>query len=263
MSRLKSLLTAPRVNVALFVIAALLLAFSAVGGTRAALTYFSDTYTTRLAVSQIGVTLLENGEEVAWRNYEGGDKWFEGSTTLLASMGSEDEVVNLGQEYPEALAVRNTGEIDQYVRVEVLKYWTSGEGDEAEKIRTVSPSLINLKLAENTCWIVDEAASADERTVLYYTRPIAAGETSEALSTAISIDPAVATKVTQTEGTREEDGKTYTTITTTYDYDGLRFNVEATVDAVQEHNATDAILSAWGKHVTVTDGVLSLEGEAN
>jgi hypothetical protein len=64
----------------------------------------------------------------------------------------------------------------------------------------------------------------------------------------------VGTKVTQS--TTTEDG--YTTITTVYDYDGYRFNVEAKVDAVQEHNAEDAIWSAWGRQVSVTDGSLSL-----
>ena len=47
-------------------------------------------------------------------------------------------------------------------------------------------------------------------------------------------------------------------ITTTYDYDGARFCLEATVDAVQEHNAEDAIWSAWGRRVTVHNGTLSL-----
>ena len=50
----------------------------------------------------------------------------------------------------------------------------------------------------------------------------------------------------------------YTTITTTYDYDGLQFCVEASVDALQEHNAEDAILSAWGRKVSISNGSLSL-----
>ena len=50
----------------------------------------------------------------------------------------------------------------------------------------------------------------------------------------------------------------YTTILTTYDYDGVKFQIEVEVDAVQEHNAEDAIWSAWGKRVTFQDGILSL-----
>ena len=35
-------------------------------------------------------------------------------------------------------------------------------------------------------------------------------------------------------------------ITTTYRYDDVEFHLEAEVDAVQTHNAQDAIMSAWG-----------------
>ena len=44
-----------------------------------------------------------------------------------------------------------------------------------------------------------------------------------------------------------------------YDYDGAQFCIEAKVDAVQEHNAEDAVWSAWGKRVTVDNGTLSLD----
>ena len=44
-----------------------------------------------------------------------------------------------------------------------------------------------------------------------------------------------------------------------YDYDGASFVVEAEVDAVQTHNARDAIKSAWGVDVEVAvDGTLRL-----
>ena len=35
-------------------------------------------------------------------------------------------------------------------------------------------------------------------------------------------------------------------IRTDYEYDGLRFVIEAEVDAVQTHNGADAMRSAWG-----------------
>ena len=68
------------------------------------------------------------------------------------------------------------------------------------------------------------------------------------------IDDSIAKKVSQ----ETETNGNYTTITTTYDYDGVSFRIEVEVDAVQEHNAEDAIWSAWGKRVTVNDGILSL-----
>ena len=77
----------------------------------------------------------------------------------------------------------------------------------------------------------------------------------------LTIDDRIALKVSQETSTRTEGGKTYTTTTTTYDYDGVEFRLEAKVDAVQEHNAEAAIRSAWGKEVTVADGRLSLVSE--
>ena len=60
--------------------------------------------------------------------------------------------------------------------------------------------------------------------------------------------------------TSQTDDNGLTTITTTYEYDGAQFVLEATVDAVQTHNAKDAIKSAWGVDVNISDdGALSLE----
>ena len=54
-----------------------------------------------------------------------------------------------------------------------------------------------------------------------------------------------------------ENGVTKTV--TTFNYDGVKFNLEAEVDAVQTHNARDAIKSAWGVDVNVgDDGAISL-----
>ena len=51
------------------------------------------------------------------------------------------------------------------------------------------------------------------------------------------------------------------TITYSYKYDGYTFHVDAEVDAVQTHNAKDAIKSAWGVDVSVNDDetVMSLQ----
>ena len=48
----------------------LLLLGSAVGSTRAALTYYSENYVAEITVSQIGVSLLENGALVSSRDYQ-------------------------------------------------------------------------------------------------------------------------------------------------------------------------------------------------
>ena len=86
--------------------------------------------------------------------------------------------------------------------------------------------------------------------------PAEAGEASRTslFADQLTIDGELAKKVSQTESA---NGK-YTTITTTYLYNGVKFVVKAEVDAVQEHNAEDAILSAWGRKVSVDGGTLRL-----
>ena len=62
-------------------------------------------------------------------------------------------------------------------------------------------------------------------------------------------DPSIASDVTK-HVTESEKGKT---ITYTYKYNGYTFHIDAEVDAVQTHNAKDAIKSAWGVDVNVSD----------
>lgn len=103
--------------------------------------------------------------------------------------------------------------------------------------------------------MVDEDASTTERTILYYTNILPAGSSTLALSDTLTIDGSIATKVKQ--DVTEKDG--YQTITTTYAYDGYNFQIEAEADAVQTHNAQDAIKSAWGVDVDVDgNGNISL-----
>ncbi len=249
---IKRLISRPAVTLAAFVLAAGLLLFSTIGGTRAALTYFSETYTSSYGMYDIGVTLLENGEPVSWRNYSSEGSWSEETGMLLGNLLPDGESVKIGKRYAEELSVANTGSINQYVRVSIHKYWTDAEG---KKLQSVSPDLIGLNLVNTSGgWILDESSSTKERTVLYYGSVLNVGQKTEPFTDSLIIDRMTATKVTQTE--TKENG--YTTITTAYDYDGLRFWIEAKVDAVQEHNAEDAIWSAWGREVTVSGGNLSL-----
>ncbi len=230
---------------------AVLLIGSTVGSTRAALTYYSENYGAEVTVSNIGVSLLENGETVSRRDYDSNGEWNETIGTLLADL--QEETIVPGKEYDEALAVSNSGSIDSYVRVILNKSWTDSEGSADPNL---SPELIDLNLLTDNGWIIDEDASTAERTILYYTNILPAGETTPALSDTVRIDPAVADKVTE-EVTTDENG--YKTITFTYAYDGYTFELEAEVNAVQTHNAQDAIKSAWGVDVDVADdGTISL-----
>ena len=237
-----------------FALAVGLLASSSVGGARAALTYYSETYTSRVQMYDIGVTLLENDKEISWRNYDSrkdNGSWLEEKGVLLENMVPEGEKFKIGVWYPEELKVMNSGTINQYVRVSLYKYWLDENG---EKVQTLTPDLIDLELQTDNGWMIDEESSTDERTILYYNRVLETGETSPAFAGRLKIDQSVTAKVTQTTEKTANGSK----IITTYDYDGVQFCIEATVDAVQEHNVEDAVWSAWGRKVTVNDGILSL-----
>lgn len=246
--KLQSLKHADTKTLLLAVAAAILLIFGVTGSSRAALTYFSENYTAQIGMQNIGVTLVENGKSVSHRNYMDGE-WQEGSSQLLANMLEKDEKLQPGKPYPEALTVRNTGNIDQYIKVTLKRYWTNEDGS---KRTDMSPNLIDLNLLNGSGWMVDESASTPERTVLYYTKPLEAGAEAPALSDKITIDSGVLGKAKNTQKG--------SVITTTYEYNGARFALKAEVNAVQTHNAAQAIKSAWGVDVTVdADGNISLK----
>ncbi len=252
--KIRRIITSPAGTLGMFALAVALLMFSSVGGARAALTYYSETYTSRVQMYDIGVTLLENDKEISWRNYDSrkdNGSWLEEKGVLLENMVPEGEKFKIGVWYPEELKVMNSGTINQYVRVSLYKYWLDENG---EKVQTLTPDLIDLELQTDNGWMIDEESSTDERTILYYNRVLETGETSPAFAGRLKIDQSVTAKVTQTTEKTANGSK----IITTYDYDGVQFCIEATVDAVQEHNVEDAVWSAWGRKVTVNDGILSL-----
>ena len=254
MKKIRKILASPAVTLSAFVLAAGLLLFSSIGGARAALTYYSDTYASSVELSEIGIQLVENGMVTA-------------GELLLPEVEAE---VKLGKTYKEELAVRNSGDINQYVRATVYKYWlVPGEGgvpaggDTADgeetggwvKSQELGPDLIDLHLTEGSGWIVDPAASTAERTMLYYGRVLKCGEGGEGETTPLFADTlTIQGRTAQIVRQENVDG----ILRTTYAYDGARFCIEVRVDAVQEHNSEAAIWSAWGRKVTVSDGILTL-----
>lgn len=227
---------------------ALLLLGSTIGSTRAALTYYSENYSVQMNMSSIGVTLLENGEPVSYRNYTSNGQWDETTEAkLLDNMLGEDSKLTPGKKYDEALSVRNSGNIDTFVRVIITKSWQ----DENGKATNLSPDLIELNLTGNG-WEKANVESSPERIVLYYTQALEPGDTTPALSDTIRIDNEIAKKVSKevTDG-----GKT---IRYVYDYDGYTFNLDAEVNAVQTSNAQEAIKSAWGVDVNVSSDETSI-----
>ncbi len=249
MKRWKKILFSPAVTVLAFVLAAGLLLFSTVGGARAALTYFSETYSSRVELLDIGVTLMENGNDISWGNLGEREDVYTGA--LLTGMLGEDETLRLNKPYPERLSVANSGAIGQYVRVNLYRYWVDENG---EKLQNLSPGYIDLHLINlGGDWLLDEDASTPERTVLYYSHLLRPGEETAPLSDTLTVDGEVAVK---RAGRAGEDGA----VQTVYEYNGAQFVLEARVDAVQESNGEAAALSAWGREVAIDEaaGALSL-----
>lgn len=242
----------PKKPLILLAASALLLVGSTVGSTRAALTYYSENYGAEVSVSRIGVSLLENKKTVSSRDYTENDTWSETKGTLLSHLNTEAEKIVPGKDYKEELAVKNSGSIDSFVRVILKKSWCDEKG---RKDTALSPELIGLELKTENGWAIDGKASTAERTVLYYTKALAAGETTPPLSDAVRISPDIMKKVKEIV-TEDENG--YKTIRTEYKYDGYRFQIEAEADAVQTHNAGDAVKSAWGVDVDVSEDGNSL-----
>lgn len=267
----------PAVIMILFAVAIAMLLGGSISGTRAALTYYSETYTSRIHLFDIGVTLLENEEPVSWRNYatKGSELWEAGSneeesevgrllTNMLKDEAGTEQPLKLGVAYPEVLEVQNTGTINQYVRVSIYKYWVEGSDDTKSRsaedqpkddlLHELDPDMINLHLTTDQGWLLDKSATTDERTVLYYSSCLDSEKITNPFADTLTIDEAIAKKVS--ESTNTKDG--VTTITTTYLYNGAEFRIDVEVDAVQEHNAQDAIWSAWGRHVIVDEASRTL-----
>lgn len=222
-------------TVALFAIAAALIIGGAVGVTKAAPTYVSNNYRAEVEVPDLGTALVENGKDV-------------GDEGLLQGITGN---VKPGKKYDEVLAVRNTKNSDEYVRVTVRKYWTDKDG---KKLRDRDTDLIDLEFDTTGGWTIDDGSTTDERTVLYYAHVLPAGRTSDPFTKSLTISKDLPVLVTQER--KEVDGGTV--ITTTYTYDDVLFVVEADVDAVQTHSPVEAILSAWGVDVTLSGTDISL-----
>lgn len=243
MNKIRDFLGKPAVTAVLFLLAAVLLGTGTLGGTRAALNEYSEIYESQVSMTHIGVGILENGKAVSGEN-----------AMLKDFLNETNGELVVGRKYDEKLAVVNATDedgIDQFVRVTVRKYWVDENGN---KEPALDSDWIKLGFVTGNGWTIDSKATTEERTVLYYGSVLHPGEATSLFMDSITIDNEIITKVTQT--TTQENG--LTTITTTFDYDGVQFVLVASADAIQTHNAVDAAKSAWGVNVTATEDSISL-----
>lgn len=247
MKAIKQWLKTPTAAVVALVLAGGLIVFSGITGARAYQRYESNTLAGRVQMQDIGVSLMENDEKVSYRDYDSSvadGTWKKDVPGVLLSALPDNPV--LGKEYEERLWVENSGSINEYVRVTIYKYWLD---QDEKKLTTLSPDYIRLNLVNlDTDWILDTEASTEERTVLYYSRLLEAGTPTPLFADKIAIDNFPATAVTE-----KPDDEDPTLIHIYYDYDGISFCLDVRVDAVQEHNAQDAAVSAWGNTYVVID----------
>ena len=211
----------PVIAAILLVVAAVLLLFGVINAVQAAPRVQSNDYRAEVGLSSISTEITENGSPV------------EGDDALLKKLVPEGQKFEVGKTYDESLAVRNNGNADEYVRVTVSLFWENADG----KAVNLDPSLIKLHFVEGGGWSIDKDASTPERTVLYYSEPVAAGASTTPFADTITIDKQVLSPVT-----KSASGDVY-------DYNGVKFRVKAVADAVQTHNGTAAMTSAWGRTI--------------
>lgn len=240
---------------AMLAVAIGLLAFSSIGGARAALTYTSEIYTSQFEMFDIGVTLKENGNPVSTRNWNKNKRDFDADSNNENDRNkgillNDITKFEFGTKYEEKITVQNTGTIDEYVILTIRRYWIDKEG---KKRTDLDPRLIQLQFSSPQSnkpkWIVDTKNSNDkaERIIMIYDTPLTPGTETLPATEWITVDSAIKAEVS----TKEEVIEGVRTIISTYSYDGLKFVVEAEAEGVQTHNAVDAIHSAWGRQVTI------------
>ena len=259
-------------TLALLVAAGLLLTAGTVTGVRALPNITSDLYRAHFYLNHLQVHLLENGKDVC-----GGQNTLDGATkvtgTLAAELGYKDDsnlgAAEPGKVYKEEIQAQNGKDISQFVRITVRKYWveTDGKGKVATttdaagntvpvKTTKLSPSQIHLmyggKDGCNTgAWLENLKEKTTESSTYYYKTLLPGGEASAMLFDQIKIDKSVAER--EAEPKVDKDEKTGRTIYTYYyKYDGCAFFIEADVQAIQAHNAQEAIESQWCQDIAAT-----------
>lgn len=197
-----------------------------------------------MQMSSIGVSLVENGTIISKRDYAGDDQW---NGTIEGNLSGElfeidNTMIEFEKNYKEELCIKNSGNIDIYARVFVTKSWTDAEGKENDSLNV---ELINWETNDQENWIVDQTVLG--RDIFYYKKVIPIGEYTTNFIDNVSISQDVI-KAYEIEEETTDEGKV---ITMKSLYDGATAHFSIEVDAVQTHNAEDAMKSTWGVNATI------------
>lgn len=217
---MKKFLSSPAVTAAFFVLGIALILFGGVSAILAAPKIQSGDYRAQMTLSHVKTELLENEKDA--ETDDGGK--------LLANFLPEGESCHFGQAYKEEIKAKNPGDVDEYVRIKIRRFWSDDNGKRVD----LNPAMIELGLGEG--WNQDNDASTDEELVFYYNDVLKAGEETSAVVKTVTINPEVMYKLKTAQDQKDE-----------YLYQDVKFNLEASVEAVQTHNGEDAMISAWGR----------------
>lgn len=243
----------------------------AFGLTSSGLPFESQDYRAQFYLNHLQVHLLENGRDVCGgHNTLDGESKVSGDLVQQLGYSRADNAdgkeilgsVEPGKLYKEEIAARNGQDVPIYVRVTIRKYWMNKSSDDGELVKAtdLSPDKIGLKYGKSAYnkddWFINESESTAEQTTYYCRNQVDADSESEPLFDSLVIDNTVMKKEKESETTDEDTG--VTTIKYKYTYDGYAFFIKADVQAIQTHNANDAIHSQWGVYDIVEDnGTLS------
>ena len=212
-------------------------------------------------LNHLQVHLLENGQDVCGgHNTLDGNSKITGRLVQYLGYESKDKLgkIEPGRAYQEEIAASNGSDIPIFLRMTVRKYWIDTE--KKQKATDMSPNRIKLTYGSQPynsgAWQLNPAESSAESSTYYYNTTLAAGASTAPLFDTLLIDEKVAGLE---EYTTQYDGNK-TIYTYTYHYDGHAFIIEADVQAIQTHNANDAIRSQWGVE-NVTASFTSAEAD--
>ena len=182
-----------------------------------------------LGMSSLNVQLMENGKAINQEDQNKGKL-----------LGSINESMEPGYTYEEKIAADNDGDLDEYVRIIVKKYWKDDEGKRID----MDPAMIKLSYGDkdynDSDWVMNPGETTKEQTVYYCRKALSSGETSKPLFDGIKLDAQIAYDYSLK---KSDDGKDVTAV---YRYDGAQIGLEAEVQSVQSGSADKAITSAWG-----------------
>lgn len=206
--------------------------------------YFTDIKDNYITTQSIDINFIDNGI----------DKYMveNDNKTIYPNMDVYTLEINnqkfqIGREYQEEISVKNN-QMDCFLRVIIYKKWIDANGNEDTAL---DGNLIGLGLAtEEDGWILDKSVSTDKRIVLYYRDALGEGEETSNFMNYVKIDSAL-----QNEAVTEEKivGDGYKIININKKYKGYKFELEIEAQAVQTHNAEDAMQRAWGADITLSE----------